>query len=200
MLIESKFYCITSLIMWKKTLKQSSNLQIASRTYIRIHTLLQILKKESKQFSIYKGGQQPSEMQVPKFKLNSVFLTINLPMATSTLFSLSCTPQSRLLSKQKSHTMSPTMSLLSPQVGQKHLYHPLRHNGFSPIHMNPKRVNVGGSVSVKASMNNKNVEVFTKEHLAVSLAKYVADLSRKFIQDRGCFTIVLSSGSVKYLR
>ncbi|XP_061360103.1 probable 6-phosphogluconolactonase 4, chloroplastic [Gastrolobium bilobum] len=119
-------------------------------------------------------------------------------MATSTLFSLSsCTPQSKLLSNQKSHTLSPTMSLLSPQVGQKHLNNPLTYN-VSPIRMNPKRIHIGGLV--KASMNNKNVDVFTKEHLAVSLAKYVADLSNKFIKERGCFTVVLSGGSVKYLR
>ncbi|KAK7275664.1 hypothetical protein RIF29_16785 [Crotalaria pallida] len=121
-------------------------------------------------------------------------------MATSTLFSLSCTPQTRLLSKQKSHTMSPTMSLLTPQVGHKHMYHPLRYNGVSPIPLNTKRTHVGGSLSVKASLNNKNVEVFSKEHLAVSLAKYVSDLSNKFIRERGSFTVVLSGGSVKYLR
>lgn len=62
----------------------------------------------------------------------------------------------------------------------------------------PKRTHVGGLV--KASMNNKNVEVFNKEHLAVSLAKYIADLSNKFISERGCFTVVLSGGAVKYLR
>lgn len=62
----------------------------------------------------------------------------------------------------------------------------------------PKRTHVGGLV--KAAMNNKNVEVFNKEHLAVSLAKYIADLSNKFISERGCFTVVLSGGAVKYLR
>ncbi|XP_027339033.1 probable 6-phosphogluconolactonase 4, chloroplastic [Abrus precatorius] len=119
-------------------------------------------------------------------------------MATSTFSSLSCTPQSRLLSNQKTHTPSPSMSLLSPQVGHKSLYHPLRHN-VSPIPMmKPKRIRVGGLV--KASMDNKNVEVFSKEHLAVSLAKYVADLSNKFIKERGYFTVALSSGSIKYLR
>ncbi|KAE9595917.1 hypothetical protein Lal_00030809 [Lupinus albus] len=121
-------------------------------------------------------------------------------MATSTLFSLSCTPQSRLFTKQSSNPISSTMSFLSPQVGQKHLYHPLRHNGISPIPMNPMRTHVGGSVSVKASLNNNDVEVFSKEHLAVSLAKYVSGISNKFIREKGCFTLVLSGGSVKYLK
>ncbi|RDX82131.1 putative 6-phosphogluconolactonase 4, chloroplastic [Mucuna pruriens] len=113
-------------------------------------------------------------------------------MATSTIFSLSCTPQSTLLSKPKSHTLSPSMLLWSPLVGQKSLYHP-------PILMKPKRNHVGSSV--KASMDhNKNVEVFSKEHLAVSLAKYVADLSNKFIKERGYFAIALSARSIKYLR
>jgi len=89
------------------------------------------------------------------------------------------------------------MSLLSPEVVQKSLYQPLRNN-VSPISMKPKRNHVGGLV--KASMNNKNVEVFSKEHLAVSLAKYVADLSNKFIKERGYFAIALSAGSIKYLR
>ncbi|KAK7293527.1 hypothetical protein RJT34_16395 [Clitoria ternatea] len=119
-------------------------------------------------------------------------------MATSTLFSLSCTPQSRFLSKPKPHTTSPSMSLLSPQVGQNSLYNALRHINLSPISMKPRRNHVGGIV--KASMGNKNVEVLSKEHLAVSLAKYVADLSNKFIKERGCFAIALSAGSVKYLR
>lgn len=120
-------------------------------------------------------------------------------MATSTTFSLSCTPQSTLLSKPKSHTLSPSITLLSPQGGQRNLYQPLRNNIIaSPISMKPKRNHVGGLV--KASMDNKNVEVFSKEHLAVSLAKYVADLSNKFIKERGYFSIALSAGSIKYLR
>lgn len=122
-------------------------------------------------------------------------------MATSTLLSLSCTPRATLLSKHnKTQTQSPTMSLLSPQIGQKNmLFNPLRYNNVScPIPMKSKRVHVGGLV--KASMGNKNVEVLSKEHLPVSLAKYVYDLSNKFIRERGCFTVVLSPGPIKYLR
>ncbi|XP_050881889.1 6-phosphogluconolactonase 3, chloroplastic [Lathyrus oleraceus] len=45
------------------------------------------------------------------------------------------------------------------------------------------------------------VEVFEKEALAVSLAKYVADLSNKFTQQIGAFTVCLSGGSlINYLR
>jgi len=118
-------------------------------------------------------------------------------MATSTFLSLSCTPQSMLHSKHKSQTQSSTMSLVSPQLGQKHLYNPLRHNVSSPL--KPRRIHVGGLV--KASMNNnKDVHVLSKEHLAVSLAKYVADLSEKYIREKGRFTVVLSPGPVKYLR
>lgn len=120
-------------------------------------------------------------------------------MATSTFLSLSCTPQSMLHSKHKSHTRSSTMSLLSPQVGLKNLYHPLRNNVSSPIQLKPRRIHVGGLV--KASINNnKNVEVLSKEHLSVSLAKHIADLSNKYIREKGRFTVVLSPGPVKYLR
>lgn len=45
------------------------------------------------------------------------------------------------------------------------------------------------------------VEVFEKEELAVSLAKYVADLSNKFTRERGAFTVCLSGGSlINYLQ
>ncbi|KAK7317097.1 hypothetical protein RJT34_01042 [Clitoria ternatea] len=57
---------------------------------------------------------------------------------------------------------------------------------------------------LKASMadpQNVAVEVFEKEDLAVSLAKYVADLSNQFTSQRGAFTVCLSGGSlINYLR
>ncbi|KAF7816649.1 putative 6-phosphogluconolactonase 4, chloroplastic [Senna tora] len=125
-------------------------------------------------------------------------------MATSVPFCLSsCTPQTRLLSKPKSHVQCPPMSLLSsPQIGQSKSLIPLSltHNingVFSPLGKNRNRNMVG---VVKASMDNKNLEVFSKEHLAMSLAKHVAHISKQFINDRGYFTLVLSGGSVKYLR
>ncbi|XP_028790803.1 probable 6-phosphogluconolactonase 4, chloroplastic [Neltuma alba] len=118
-------------------------------------------------------------------------------MATSAAVSVAsgswCNPQTRSVSKPQ----SPPMAFLSsPQIGHKSLIRPLRsNNGVSPV--GPRR-NMPGLV-VKASVDG-NVEVFTKEYLAVSLAKYVADLSQQFIQDRGYFTVVLSGNSVKYLR
>ena len=47
-----------------------------------------------------------------------------------------------------------------------------------------------------ADQNNKKVvKVYaTEEDVAVSLAKYVADLSAKFAKERGSFTVVLSGG------
>jgi 6-phosphogluconolactonase len=48
-----------------------------------------------------------------------------------------------------------------------------------------------------AATAERKVEVFdTEEVLAVSLAKYVADLSDKFCKEKGAFTIVLSGGSL----
>ncbi|XP_010274562.1 PREDICTED: probable 6-phosphogluconolactonase 4, chloroplastic isoform X2 [Nelumbo nucifera] len=42
-----------------------------------------------------------------------------------------------------------------------------------------------------------DLQVFeSEEDLSVSLAKYTADLSEKFIQERGAFTVVLSGGSL----
>ncbi|KAF3625940.1 hypothetical protein FXO38_29525, partial [Capsicum annuum] len=41
------------------------------------------------------------------------------------------------------------------------------------------------------------VQVFdTEEELAVSLAKYTADLSEKFCKERDAFTVVVSGGSL----
>ncbi|CAI0544695.1 unnamed protein product [Linum tenue] len=50
-----------------------------------------------------------------------------------------------------------------------------------------------------AATAEKKVEVFdTEEDLAVSLAKYTADLSDKFGKERGSFTVVVSGGSLKW--
>lgn len=59
---------------------------------------------------------------------------------------------------------------------------------------------------VKSSMGTEKgkgkVQVFdTEEALAVSLAKYTADLSDHFSKERGAFTVVFSGGSlIKSLR
>ncbi|KAG8654921.1 6-phosphogluconolactonase 3, chloroplastic isoform X2 [Manihot esculenta] len=57
-------------------------------------------------------------------------------------------------------------------------------------------------ITTATTTDKKKVEVFdSEEALAASLAKYTADLSEKFCQERGCFTVVLSGGSlIKSLR
>ncbi|XP_061360133.1 probable 6-phosphogluconolactonase 4, chloroplastic [Gastrolobium bilobum] len=117
-------------------------------------------------------------------------------MAFSTGFSTSYTLQSSLLCAQKSNPLSLKASLFPHQVGKKLVYQPLRYKGFSP-----KRSVGEVKASIKWEKGYKSVEVFTKEHLAVSLAYDVAQLSNKFTRERGAFTVVLSGGSlVKYLR
>jgi hypothetical protein len=54
-----------------------------------------------------------------------------------------------------------------------------------------------GSKASMAATAERKVEVFdTEEEVAVSLAKYIADLSDKFCKEREVFTIVLSGGSL----
>ncbi|KVI04640.1 probable 6-phosphogluconolactonase 4, chloroplastic isoform X1 [Cynara cardunculus var. scolymus] len=58
-------------------------------------------------------------------------------------------------------------------------------------------------VSTSANMaTEKKAQVFdSEEALSVSLAKYIADLSEKFIKQKGSFTVVVSGGSlIKSLR
>lgn len=43
---------------------------------------------------------------------------------------------------------------------------------------------------------NTKVEIFETHELALPLADYVADLSNKFIKERGAFTVALSGGSL----
>lgn len=53
------------------------------------------------------------------------------------------------------------------------------------------------SMAAENKNKNKNVQVFdSEEDLAVSLAKYTADLSAKFGKEKGSFTVVLSGGSL----
>ncbi|KAF7830767.1 putative 6-phosphogluconolactonase 4, chloroplastic [Senna tora] len=94
---------------------------------------------------------------------------------------------------------SPTSSFFSPQLPQKFLYRSLPCKGVSLIGVNPKRFSpqlLKASMADTAKSDNKKVEVFEKDDLAVSLAKYVADLSNKFTKERGAFTLVLSGGSL----
>ncbi|KAI9097622.1 hypothetical protein K1719_025393 [Acacia pycnantha] len=120
-------------------------------------------------------------------------------------FCASFTPQSSLLcARNKPNPLSPTTSLLPTQVShQKLLYlQPLRYNKrVAPIGVSQKRLASPVTASLKWEKGYTNVEVFTKDHLAVSLAYDVAQLSTKFIKERGAFTVALSGGSlIKYLR
>ncbi|RZC51227.1 hypothetical protein C5167_019660 [Papaver somniferum] len=56
--------------------------------------------------------------------------------------------------------------------------------------------------TVKSSKEHHKKEIFENEELlSISLAKYIADLSEKFVKERGSFTVTLSGGSlIKSLR
>ncbi|KAG4382805.1 hypothetical protein AAZX31_14G151500 [Glycine max] len=117
-------------------------------------------------------------------------------MTFSAILSISYTPQSSIFCTQKSNPLSLKTLLFPPQVGKKLVHQPLRYKGFSP------KGDVGKiKASIKWEKGYKKVEISSKEHLAVSLAYDVAQLSNKFTRERGAFTVVLSGGSlIKYLR
>lgn len=76
---------------------------------------------------------------------------------------------------------------------------------FSLTNLNPERHVLKMKASIDEAVADKgkrDVKVFdSEEHLAVSLAKYVADLSDKYAKERGAFTVALSGGSlIKSLR
>lgn len=51
------------------------------------------------------------------------------------------------------------------------------------------------AATAAGSYGKRKVEVLeTEEDLAAALAKYTADLSAKFVTERGAFTVVLSGG------
>ncbi|XP_041009869.1 6-phosphogluconolactonase 3, chloroplastic-like [Juglans microcarpa x Juglans regia] len=115
-------------------------------------------------------------------------------------------------------TLSSSVRLFNTHSSPLHLPRVSAHKSVVPVPRSafrPKELSlVGekknlGSCRAKASMaaattaeNKKKVEVFdTEEDLAVSLAKYTADLSDKFCKERGAFSVVLSGGSlIKSLR
>lgn len=125
-------------------------------------------------------------------------ILIKIPqMAFSTTLTNSCTLQSSLFCAQKSNPLSLKTSILPTQIGKNIVFQPLRHNKV----FSPNRCVGKIEASLKWEKGYKNVEVFSKEHLAVSLAYDVAQLSNKFIKERGYFTVALSGGSlIKYLR
>lgn len=89
----------------------------------------------------------------------------------------------------------PFLSLSHPNPTSTQLFfRPLRFKG---VNAKPNKKLI---CEVKSSMAVE-LDVFEKEELAVSLAKYVADLSNKFTQERGAFTVCLSGGSlINYLQ
>lgn len=51
--------------------------------------------------------------------------------------------------------------------------------------------------AASAASGKQGLLVFDREEvLSVSLAKYTAELSEKFVRERGAFTVVLSGGSL----
>ncbi|XP_015941204.1 probable 6-phosphogluconolactonase 4, chloroplastic [Arachis duranensis] len=73
-------------------------------------------------------------------------------------------------------------------------------SSVTPKHKSPLLSPLKSSMA-ESQKSNAVVEVFEKEELPVSLAKYVADVSNKFTTERGAFTVCLSGGSlISYLR
>ena len=75
-----------------------------------------------------------------------------------------------------------------------------RLNKISRIAVNYKKFEFKARSSMAEIATEKGkgkAQVFdSEEDLAVSLAKYTADLSDKFVKERGAFTVVLSGGSL----
>ncbi|KAH7855594.1 hypothetical protein Vadar_026582 [Vaccinium darrowii] len=99
----------------------------------------------------------------------------------------------------------PHTTLISQFIVTKPLRCSLRLNSSSTIGVNPKKFECKASSSMAETTTEKGkgkVQVFdTEDELAVSLAKYIADLSDKYSKERGFFTVVLSGGSlIKSLR
>ena len=93
----------------------------------------------------------------------------------------------------------PDRTLLHPPSTHLFLSRPLRFKSLCVVNL--KRPVPPLKASMAETNNNVAVEVLEKEDLAVSLAKYVADLSNKFTSERGAFTVCLSGGSlINYLR
>ncbi|KAI3517759.1 hypothetical protein L1887_16978 [Cichorium endivia] len=78
------------------------------------------------------------------------------------------------------------------------------NNSISAISANPQKFScLKTKASTSANMaTEKKVQVFdSEEALSVALAKYTADLSEKFVKQKGSFTVVVSGGSlIKSLR
>ncbi|KAH7853372.1 hypothetical protein Vadar_001686 [Vaccinium darrowii] len=99
----------------------------------------------------------------------------------------------------------PYTTLISQSSLSKGLACSLKLSWASRIGVNPKKLEWKASSSmaeITTERGKGKVQVFdTEDDLAVSLAKYTADLSDKFAKERGAFTVVVSGGSlIKSLR
>ncbi|KAK4489774.1 hypothetical protein RD792_000411 [Penstemon davidsonii] len=102
----------------------------------------------------------------------------------------------RTLQNPSSPQSLPYTPLTSRFFTVKHAFTSLRSNSI------PQKFTKASMAEITAPKYKGNVKVFdTEEDLAVSLAKYTADLSSKISQERDSFTVVISGGSlVKSLR
>ncbi|XP_021627020.1 6-phosphogluconolactonase 3, chloroplastic [Manihot esculenta] len=124
-------------------------------------------------------------------------------MASSSLSFTTLSPSFRRLRRPDSLLISPQVAVnlkrLDCSIG-------LRPGSSAVIGTESRRFDCITKASSMAGITTagkkKAVEVFDSEEvLAVSLAKYTADLSENFCKERGCFTVVLSGGSlIKSLR
>ncbi|XP_068331053.1 probable 6-phosphogluconolactonase 2 [Pyrus communis] len=87
---------------------------------------------------------------------------------------------------------APGISLRSSPISLSLSIKPVRSNFKNPVSASSASAETAGQCP-------KKVEKFqTEEEVAVRLAKYTADLSAKFVKERGAFTVVLSGGSLIY--
>uniref|UniRef100_A0A1S3YGB7 Probable 6-phosphogluconolactonase 5, chloroplastic n=1 Tax=Nicotiana tabacum TaxID=4097 RepID=A0A1S3YGB7_TOBAC len=98
-----------------------------------------------------------------------------------------------------------SLPLTSAYIIGKPLFCSRSHRRISVLSRNSSRSQFRIKSSMAETVTGKSkgkVEVFdTEEELAVSLAKYTADLSEKFCKERGSFSVVVSGGSlIKSLR
>ncbi|KAI4964882.1 hypothetical protein ZWY2020_057932 [Hordeum vulgare] len=67
----------------------------------------------------------------------------------------------------------------------------------TPVLLPAAAMATDGAAAAPAGSSKRDLLIFdAEENLAVSLAKYTADLSAKFAAERGAFTVVLSGGSL----
>ncbi|KAH0978724.1 hypothetical protein GBA52_005901 [Prunus armeniaca] len=115
-------------------------------------------------------------------------------MASSTCATTSLSLSSSLRTNLSSSRTS-RMPLISLRVSP--IFEALSFKSVRTNFKNPISASASASASARMAGQNKKIEKFeTEEEVAVRLAKYTADLSAKFVKERGAFTVVLSGGSL----